>query len=148
MAPKKLTVKQEAFILAYLETADEHEAYRLAYDADRMTHATLHKEAKKLMEHPQIAPRLKKIDLHVQAKGLRSIEDHISKLEELRDFAKENGQSAAAIKAEELIGKVSRLYVIQVETGGPGDFANWSDEELVESIKDDLREMPAFTTRH
>lgn len=148
MAPKKLTVKQEAFILAYLETADEHEAYRLAYDADGMTHATLHKEAKKLMEHPQIAPRLKKIDLHIQAKGLRSIEDHISKLEELRDFAKENGQSAAAIKAEELIGKVSRLYVIQVEHGGVGEFARMEEAELDEFIKEETKVLGLTSTRH
>ena len=145
---RKLTDKQEAFVLAYLETADEDQAYRMAYDAEGMSGASIQKEAKRLKNHPLVAPRLQKVDLMVQVKGLRSLEDHISKLEELRDAAIENGQIPAAVKAEELIGKVSRLYVIQVEHGEVGEFSRMSDEELQQHVASEVKELKITATRH
>jgi hypothetical protein len=43
---------------------------------------------------------------------------HIKKLQELRDQAYDEGKVAAAIRAEELIGKASGLYVEQVQHSG------------------------------
>lgn len=145
---RSLTAKQEAFVLAYLETADEDQAYRMAYDAEGMSDASIQKEAKRLKNHPLVAPRLQKVDLMVQVKGLRSLEDHISKLEELRDAAIKNGQIPAAVKAEELIGKVSRLYVIQVEHGEVGDFKQMTREQLEDWIVTQVKEQKIVATRH
>ena len=145
---KKLTAKQEAFVLAYLETADEDEAYMMAYDAKGMSHASVHKEARRLLEHPQIAPRLERQALQIEAKGLLSLEDHMSKLADLRDKAEENGQMGPAIKAEELRGKLSRHYVIQVETGEPGEFKQMTTPQLREHVLSEAAALRASPTKH
>lgn len=53
-----LTPKQEAFCLAYMETGNASEAYRMAYDADGMKGATVNRSAKELLENPKITARL------------------------------------------------------------------------------------------
>ncbi len=148
MARDKLTPKQEAFVIAYLETADAAEAYAMAYDAEGMSAASIDKEAKRLTKHPLVAPRLLKTDLMAKAKGMLSLEDHMSKLEELRDRALADGQNAAAIKAEELRGKLSRLYVIQVEHGEVGEFSRMTEEQLDDFLKTEAKELKVIATRH
>jgi phage terminase small subunit len=134
MAKEKLTPKQEAFVLAYLECGNATQAYRVAYDADGMTAASIDKEARRLLSNPRITPRLDQLHKKVEAKALLSLEEHMSELRNLRELAKQNAQISAAIKAEELRGKLRRFYVEQIETGGPGDFEAMSDDELQEYI--------------
>jgi phage terminase small subunit len=54
----KLTLKQEAFCLAYIETGNASEAYRRAYHASQMSAAAIDVEACRLLGHPKIAPRI------------------------------------------------------------------------------------------
>jgi phage terminase small subunit len=54
----KLTPKQQAFVRAYLETGNACEAYRRAYDADRMKPGTVEKRAAELLRHGGIKGRL------------------------------------------------------------------------------------------
>lgn len=61
MAPvgaRRLTLKQERFVQAYLETGNAAEAYRQAYDVGDMSPANIGKEAHRLLQHPQIAPMI------------------------------------------------------------------------------------------
>jgi len=79
-----------------------------------------HVMGSKLIRRPKIAARIKQL----QQSGLANIETaraaHLTELLVLRDAAKEKGQLAAAIKAEELRGKVLGLYVEHVVTAGLG----------------------------
>jgi phage terminase small subunit len=54
----KLTLKQDAFVRAYLETANASEAYRRAYHVRKMGRHALDVEAGRLLRHPAIALRL------------------------------------------------------------------------------------------
>lgn len=130
----KLTPKQEAFVLAYLQTGNANEAYRRAYDAGGMTPQSVEKEAKRLLKHPLVTPRLERISQRAEVKALLSLEDHMDELRGLRDLAKQNGQVSAAIAAEVKRGELRRFYVKQVENGGPGEFDNMSDDELRDFI--------------
>ena len=55
----KLTLKQEAFAMAYVESGNASEAYRTAYDvADTTTDNTINSQAWKLRKKPKIAQRI------------------------------------------------------------------------------------------
>lgn len=53
-----LTIKQEAFAQAFIETGNASEAYRRAYDCGKMKEATINREAKRLIDNPHIATRI------------------------------------------------------------------------------------------
>lgn len=46
-----LTIKQEAFCQAYIETGNASEAYRTAYAADKMKPEAVHVQACKLQDN-------------------------------------------------------------------------------------------------
>src|SRR5215468_319576 len=73
MANNKLTPKQEAFILAYLETGNASEAYRRAYNASGMNAATINREAHSLLEHPKVAPRIRELQNHVTNRAVEQV---------------------------------------------------------------------------
>ena len=54
----KLTLKQEKFVNALLETANQYEAYCRAYECKNMSRGAIDVEAFKLAQQPKIALRL------------------------------------------------------------------------------------------
>ena len=54
----KLTLKQENFCLAYIETGNATEAYRRAYNTERMKPETANRNAKLMLDDNKIATRL------------------------------------------------------------------------------------------
>lgn len=56
-----LTPKQEAFCQRYLETGNASEAYRLAYDAEKMKPESVHRNAHELLANTKIASRLEEL---------------------------------------------------------------------------------------
>lgn len=58
----KLTQKQEAFCIAYLETGDASEAYRRAYSTKNMKPATINRKAKHEIDKGKIRARLKQLN--------------------------------------------------------------------------------------
>lgn len=137
-----LTAKQDAFVLAYVETGNMIEAYRRSYDAEGMNEASIAREARRLIEHPRVAPYLIKLNSTAQAKALLSLEDHMKELQNLRDLAKSDGKWSAAIQAEVKRGELRRFYVTQVEQGDKGEFENASEQELDEYIKQNADLVP------
>lgn len=60
-SPMKLTVKQEAFCLAYIETGNASEAYRRSYNAENMKPDGLAVEACKLLKRGNVAHRVARL---------------------------------------------------------------------------------------
>jgi hypothetical protein len=134
---KKLTIKQEAFFNAYIATGNACEAYRRAYDATNMSDMSIAKEAKLLLDHPLIAPKLVQVSERAEVKALLSLEEHMEELKSLREMSKQNGQLSAAITAEVKRGELRRFYVKQIEQGDAGEFARMSTDELREYVYGD-----------
>jgi phage terminase small subunit len=61
MSAGKLTQKQEAFCLAYLEHADATRAYRLTYNAARSKAEVIWINACRLRQHPLVAARIQEL---------------------------------------------------------------------------------------
>lgn len=110
-----LTPKQEAFALAYVETSNASEAYRLCYAAEKMAVNSVNREAHALLNNPKVAARVATLRGNLAQKSMLTLEDHIEKLKELRDAALADGKYAAAVSAEMARGKVCGLYVEKVD---------------------------------
>jgi hypothetical protein len=126
----KLTLKQETFVNALLETGNQHEAYCRAYNCANMSRGAIDVEASKLARHPKIALRLSQFRDSKTAEAIVTLEGHMSELQRLRDAAMTAGQFSAAITAEVKRGELMRFYVKQVESAHVNEFSHMTNSEL------------------
>ena len=118
----KLTLKQEKFVQEYLSNGgNATAAYRVAYDSKNMNEACTNVNACKLLKNNKIALRLDAYKQEVKETVLYTAEKSFNKLNELLALALcpdgENGRMnlQAALKAEELKGRLVGLYTEHVE---------------------------------
>jgi transposase len=76
----KLTAKQEAFCQGIADGLGQADAYRAAYDADRMKDSTIYPLASKLMKNSKITARIAELREAVQEKQLWSREMSVKAL--------------------------------------------------------------------
>lgn len=110
-----LTLKQENFVLAYLETGNASEAYRRSYDAAGSSEPVINVNAKKLLDSNKIALRIAELRKPVIEQVQITLKSHLEKLAELRDKADADEKWQPAIQAEVARGKASGLYVEKIE---------------------------------
>jgi phage terminase small subunit len=116
----KLTPKQEAFCLAYVETGNASEAYRRAYDASRMKDATIHVKASELLSDGKVTVRLEELRQGHAERHEVTVDSLVRELDEARLLAIATKAPAAAVSATmgkgKLIGLVAeKSHVRRVE---------------------------------
>ncbi len=117
-----LTQKQENFCLSYIETGNASEAYRTAYDAEKMKPETITNKAHELLKNGDITARVAELRAPVIAKAQITLEQHLCDLKRLRDLAEASEKFGPAVQAEMARGKASGLYVDRTElTGKDGE---------------------------
>jgi phage terminase small subunit len=94
-----LTPKQEAFCLAYLETGNASEAYRLSYAASGMSANSIGVEAAKLLDNPKIAHRLSVLQEPIMERHNVTVDSLLLELEEARQLALQTEQTSTAVSA-------------------------------------------------
>lgn len=96
-----LTIKQEAFCQAYIETGNASEAYRTAYAADKMKPEAVHVNASKLLDNAKVALRVKELQGEIKQRHNVTVDSLLAELEEARQKAlsAETPQSSAAVAA-------------------------------------------------
>ena len=119
-----LTPKQEKFALAVASGKTQSDAYRHAFNVRPTTKPEgVNQRASRLMADSNIKARVEELRKPIANKAMITLESHIERLKELALMAIDQGQIAAAIKAEELCGKASGVYVekrqITGSDGGP-----------------------------
>ena len=110
-ATERLTPKQEAFVLAYLETGNATEAYRRAYDAEGMGEATINVKACELLKNGKVAVRLQVLQERAAAKVVLSRQWVLEKLMRNVDKAIDLEDVNGSNKALELLGKTDELQM-------------------------------------
>jgi len=120
MRNPKLTLKQEAFAMGYMETGNACEAYRRAYNADRMKRNSIEVTASQLLQHPKVVLRVTELREEAAKRDELSIDWVLQHLEEIVSRAMQavpvldkqgeptgeyTYQGAVANRALELIGK-------------------------------------------
>ena len=119
MSAMKLTPKQEAFALAYIETGNASEAYRRAYDVSPDCKPnTVEKRACELIRDGKVAGRIAELQDRAATKAVLSRTWVLSRLMSNADTAAKAGDFTASNKALELLGKTDELamFVEKVES--------------------------------
>jgi len=118
----KLTIKQEAFCLAYVESGSASAAYRVAYNASKMKPATVNRTAKELLDTPKITARIKELQYNALERHNVTVDSLLLELEEARQVAlsAETPQTSAAVGATMGKAKLMGLdkQLIDVTTNG------------------------------
>lgn len=105
----KLTEKQEKFCLAFVETSNKSEAYRMAYDCSKMKPESVWRKAVEVFDNVNVAARIKQLQDEAAARNRVTVDDLLRELEEARiiAMAAETPQSSAAVAAT--MGKAKLL---------------------------------------
>ncbi|HGW3687164.1 TPA: terminase small subunit [Proteus mirabilis] len=96
-----LTVKQEKFCQAYVETGNASEAYRMAYATDKMKATSINSKAYELLNNGEVTVRVAQLQQEHRTKHDITVSDLLEELEEARQKAlsAETPQSSAAVAA-------------------------------------------------
>lgn len=98
--PDELTVKQEAFALAYLETGTGAKAYRQVYDVKADTlDSTVWEAASRLLANSKVIARIAEIQARAREMSVFTLIAALEELEDARKLAHKEGQAGAAVAA-------------------------------------------------
>lgn len=138
-----LTPKQEAFALAYVETGNASEAYRRAYDAERMKPAVIAVKASELLANGNVAVRVAQIQEAAAERNAVTVDDLLAELEEARAAAKggEKPQAAAMVAATmgkaKLLGFLTEKVEHTGKDGGPVEVVHMTPEAIRKVMEQD-----------
>ena len=107
MAQAKLTPKQEAFCLAYIETGNASEAYRRAYNAEKMSDKVIHNKASDMAKRDDIGVRLEELRAPTVKRFDKTMDDILMELASvgfanLGDFVRQGANGTEFIPLDEL----------------------------------------------
>lgn len=131
-----LTAKQEAFAQEVAKGSTLADAYRSAYDAERMKDSSVWTNASQLMSDTKVAQRVKAIQdameqssLHDQARLRRLV------LERLHvEATKEENSDASRVRSLELLGKTVAMFSDRVEQVETSRSASEIEQELLNRL--------------
>lgn len=126
----KLTDKQFTFVQGILEGKTASDAYRASYDCNDWLDSSIWCEASKLRSSTTVLQWLEAARQKSLGKHVVTLESHLDELDRLKQLAERDGVYGAAVKATELKGKVSGLYVERVRNEDTR-----SDIELLAEIR-------------
>ena len=101
-----MTIKQELFAQAYIETGNASEAYKRAYDTQANAN-TINRKASQLLKHPEVIKLLADLQAIHRQRHTITMDHILQELEQSRLLALENIQCSAAISAT--MGKAKLL---------------------------------------
>jgi phage terminase small subunit len=131
----KLTPKQEAFVLAYLETGNASEAYRRAYAAKNMSDAAIRVEACRLTDNPNVALAIQAGRDQATKRNEITVDTLVDELNEARLIALQSPRGAsAAVSATLGKAKLLGLIIDRSEVGKPGEFDEMNAGQLRDFI--------------
>lgn len=135
-----LTQKQENFCLAYVESSNGSEAYKVAYSAGKMKEESIRVEAAKMLADPKIALRVAELRAVCVEKTAITVDDLIKELEEARQAAlsAETPQASAATAATmgkaKLLGMDKQIIDMNQRVSGGIDVTTLTYEQKMARI--------------
>src|SRR6185369_15956121 len=98
------------FVFLLLQGRSASDAYRGAYNCENSKPNTIWVDASRLKSHPDVALWLAAARKAELGTAKISLEQHVQRLDSLKQTCIENGNLGAAVQAEQLIGKASGHY--------------------------------------
>jgi phage gp46-like protein len=134
-----LTDKQEAFAQAVASGSNLSDAYRLAYDADRMSPQAIWTEASVLLAIPKVSSRLMVLNQEKESqRRMMAVSRAERVLQRLETLAESATTESVKVRANELLGKTAGLFTDQVEITTDTDR---SVDQIQAAISDRLRRL-------
>lgn len=127
-----LTLKQEKFCIEYVKTGNKSEAYRLAYDAEKMATETINNNAYKLFDNNDITTRINELQNEVQKRHNIDIDWCIDKLKSIVEDD-EKDRVSAVDKLMKHLGGYEKDNTQKVEK--TKDYSKLTDEEIIALAK-------------
>lgn len=109
---QRLTIKQEDFCLAYVETGNASEAYRRSYDIGDMLPASVNSKAFELLENVKITNRIAELRQPIMERHKITVDDLLAELEEARQMGLKTEK--AGPMAQATMGKAKLLGLDRV----------------------------------
>ena len=110
-----LTEQQRNFVHGILAGKSASDAYRAAYDCSNSQPNTIWVEASRLRSSPNVSLWLAEARKAEMGQAKLTLEQHIKRLDSLKEICIANGNLGAAVQAEQLIGKALGLYQDRLE---------------------------------
>ena len=85
-----LTIKQEIFVQRLIEGYSQREAYKFAYNCEKMKDSTIDVEASKLLSNPKVSIRYEELKNELKQKMFYTVEKANDDLEWIKLKAKED----------------------------------------------------------
>ena len=114
----KLTPKQDAFSRKYIECSNASEAYRHAYNAEKMCDEAIWVEACRVLAGPKVSLRVYELQQLAQERTLVTVESITKELEQARLMGEQTEQSSAMTAASMGKAKVNGLLMDKVDHSG------------------------------
>lgn len=127
-----LTAKQDAFALKFFEVKVASEAYRLVYNAKKMSDKHIYDEASKLCKHPDITRRIQELKDNSSSKVLID-RDYITGgiLKNIK-IAEQKEETNSALKGYEML---SKMYDLNEDRQNDRIVSNKERAALVENFR-------------
>lgn len=123
-----MTPREEKFARLIVEGKAQSEAYRIVYPhSKRWKPDSVHSKSSQLAA--KVRQRVIAMQDEAKERSLLTLEDHMSKLQELRDMAAQTGSLAPAITAEVKRGELMGFYVSRSESVNTNFVISGSPEE-------------------
>ncbi len=113
-----LTPKQEAFCYAIVNGKTQSDAYKEAYNAEKMLPNTIYTKASSLMTDGKISRRVAELRGTVEKKVLWSLEDSVMALKGIYQNAERDADKVAAIKELNSVFGYKASVKFDVTSGG------------------------------
>lgn len=128
---KKPTQKQQAFARAVVETGNQSEAYRRAYDAQNMSPDSIKVEACKLAQNPNVAQTVEQLQQKLAQRHEITVDKLTSMAVVAYDLALDESAPSAAVSAVLALGKLHGLIIDKKDvTTRKQDASELTDPEL------------------
>lgn len=108
-----LTEKQEAFVCKIIEGENQADAYRSAYNCDRMSDKSVWENASRLMANSKVTARLAELRAELAKPSIMSAQE---RLEWLTGIIQSDGETTdTKLKASDQMNKMQGAYVTKIE---------------------------------
>ena len=114
-----LTAKQEAFCRNIVEGCKQIDAYKRAYNAEKMTDNSIYCEASKLMDNPNIAQRIAELRAEIAKDGVMTAQERAKWLTDV--IASFENTMPDKLKALDILNKMTGEYVTKVDAAVNAD---------------------------
>lgn len=113
----KLTLKQEGFVMSYIENGgNASQAYRDNYAVKKMTAKAVNEEACKLLAHPKVSQRVKAYQQRTQERHEENVDTLTARYWRAYEIAEETAQPGAMNGSVTGVAKLHGLHIEKSET--------------------------------